>query len=219
MLNFSACAQARCPASQHFAVIDGLGDQREAFELAREFQGSEAVLLAVDGELGTQTSESAVILENYSGSGQPHAVYSEAMVHAASLIAEKGWRPSAAAAEVHKLFAINPESLTADSVRKHVQRYGTAAPRKKGRALKVDAEAELQLVNVILLMRKARLPTWRSIMRKVCKGLMEGTKYATLFPNGEPGDRWWQRNWLFARCRFCAGSRVPRMLCRSPTLI
>ncbi len=63
---------------------------------------------------------------------------------------------------------------------------------KQGRALKV----ELQLLNIMLLsqllMRKARLPTWPSIMQKVCKGLMEGTKYAMLFLHREHGDQWWQ---------------------------
>ena len=129
-----------------------MADQREAFALAREFQDSEAVQMALDGEIATEPTEAAVQVDDYRDSGQPFAVYSAAMVHAATLIQEKGWKPAAAAAAAHEKFQISPESMTADSVMKHARRYGVAPPRKQGRALTVDLDAELQLVNIILLM-------------------------------------------------------------------
>ncbi len=70
---------------------------------------------------------------------------SEVMVCAATLVKEKGWRSAAAAAEVHKNFMIQPESMTADSIQKHVMQFRAAQPWKQGHALKVDAVGEHHL--------------------------------------------------------------------------
>ncbi len=57
----------------------------------------------------------------------------------------------------------------------------------------MDESAETALVEVVLLMRKVLLPTWSSIMKKVCKGLLLGTLYEGLFPNGnlKVSGSWW----------------------------
>eukprot|EP00961_Rhodomonas_salina_P176377 2377419-Rhodomonas_salina.1 len=112
------------------------------------------------------------------------------MVHAAKLCLEKGWSPRRAAEKVNRQYAI---SLSVAVVTKHCQRHGAKAPERRGRKLKLDDEAENQLVQIILLMRKMRLPTWKSIMKKICTGLMSGTKYERLFKNGEVADSWWKR--------------------------
>jgi hypothetical protein len=57
------------------------------------------------------------------------------------------------------------DTVSAASLRKHLARHGTSAPQRVGRALKVDTEAENQIVHIILLMRKMRLPTWKSIIK------------------------------------------------------
>ena len=164
------------------------------FALAREFQNSLRVQAEIGGETATQTEEVTADLtdsaDNYRGSGQPFAVYNEAMVHAASLVVEKGRKPAQAAEQVRKKFKIK---LTGAAIKKHVQRHGVGPVNRAGRKYKLDEEAENQLVEIVLLMRKARLPTWGSIMKKICKGLISGTKYEGLFPNGEVSGSWWRR--------------------------
>ena len=67
--------------------------------------------------------------------------------------------------------------LTGAAIKKHVQRHSIGPVNRAGRKYKLDEEAENQLVEIVLLMRKAHLPTWGSIMKKICKGLISGTKY------------------------------------------
>ena len=113
------------------------------------------------------------------------------MVYASTLCLEKKVTSGAAAAKASKKFVI--KNFTGDLVRKHISRHGNALPKEVGLPLKIDLEAEKQLVDIILLMRAAKLPTWKSIMKKIAKGLIADTKYECLFPDGEVGDSWWKR--------------------------
>ncbi len=114
-------------------------------------------------------------------------VSSKAMQHAAVLVQDKQLSFGTAVQRANRKIGTN---VTGASLRKHVARHGTSAQQRLGSTLKVDSAAEEQIVSIILLMLQMRLPTWKSIIKKLCLGLMSGTRYAAMFPNGTLTDSW-----------------------------
>jgi hypothetical protein len=164
-------------------AINRLKPCSAAFHLAREFRQSAAVQAASNS---TESTPAAAAEALYLNSGVTEEVYKQAMQHWAVLMKEKGKSCSQALKIITAKYG---SSISAAALWKHVKRHGTNTPRSGGRAPKLDAEAEEQLLHIILLMWKALLPTWQSLMRQVCKQLIQGTKYKQLFKGGEMGDR------------------------------
>ncbi len=70
----------------------------------------------------------------------------------------KGYAPSTAAQKACSKFGV---TLSCSAVKnlKHVQCHGMGPVHKPGCSFKLDEVAEAQLVEIVLLMCKARLPT------------------------------------------------------------